>query len=152
MYITSANGRALIEQFEGLRLKAYKDIVGVWTIGYGHTSAAGAPTVTPGLTITSEQADAILARDLAATERKVNELVKVSLTQNEFDALVSLAYNIGVGNFAKSTLLRLLNQRNYGAAAQQFGRWTKARGKTLKALVTRRKKEATLFMKGMQYA
>jgi len=96
----SAEGLGLVKEFEGLRLKAYKCPAAVWTIGYGHTSAAGAPTVNPGMEITKEEAEAILKRDMVQYEAGVEKLVKVELTQGQFDALVDFAYNAGVGALA----------------------------------------------------
>jgi len=120
---TSAKGRALIAQREGNILKAYKDSVGVLTIGVGHTTAAGAPAVTPGMTITAAQSDEILTRDLKDCENHINSLVKVPLTQNQFDALVSFVFNIGWPGFAKSTLLKKLNVKDYKGAAAAFDMW-----------------------------
>ncbi|NHR05165.1 lysozyme [Chromobacterium haemolyticum] len=138
----SANGIKLIQQFEGLRLKAYQDAVGVWTIGYGHTG----PDVTPGLVISQAQADGLLARDLNRFETGVSRLALVPLNQNQFDALVSFSYNLGLGSLQNSTLLRLLNQRDYAGAAAQFPRWNKAGGKVLPALTRRRAAEQALFL------
>lgn len=138
----SANGVKLIQQFEGLRLKAYQDAVGVWTIGYGHTG----PDVTPGLVISQAQADALLARDLSRFEAGVTRLALVPLNQNQFDALVSFSYNLGLGSLQNSTLLRLLNQRDYAGAAAQFPRWNKAGGKVLPGLTRRRAAEQALFL------
>lgn len=138
----SANGVKLIQQFEGLRLKAYQDAVGVWTIGYGHTG----PDVTPGLVISQAQADALLARDLNRFETGVTRLVSVPLNQNQFDALLSFSYNLGLGSLQNSTLLRLLNQRDYAGAAAQFPRWNKAGGKVLPGLTRRRAAEQALFL------
>ncbi|PTU67542.1 muraminidase [Chromobacterium sp. Panama] len=138
----SANGVKLIQQFEGLRLKAYQDAVGVWTIGYGHTG----PDVTPGLVISQAQADALLARDLNRFETGVSRLVSVPLNQNQFDALLSFSYNLGQGSLQNSTLLRLLNQRDYAGAAAQFPRWNKAGGKVLPGLTRRRAAEQALFL------
>ena len=109
----SPNGQTLIKKFEGLRLTAYQDMVGVWAIGYGHTG----PDVKPGLTITQQQADQLLINDLVRFNNGVNALVTVKLNQNQFDALVSFSYNLGLGSLQNSTLLRLLNQGgdNYDA-------------------------------------
>ncbi|MGR2678743.1 lysozyme [Chromobacterium haemolyticum] len=139
---TSANGIKLIQQFEGLRLKAYQDAVGVWTIGYGHTG----PDVTPGLVITQAQADALLARDLSRFESGVTRLVQVPLNQNQFDALVCFSFNLGLGALQGSTLLRLLNAGDYAGAAAQFPRWNKAGGKVLPGLTRRRVAEQALFL------
>lgn len=143
---TSAAGRKAITQREGNKLKAYLDSVGVLTIGVGHTSNAGPPKVTKGMTITAAESDAILSRDLATFERAVERSVKVPLSQNEFDALVSLAFNIGGGAFAKSTLVRKLNAGDKAGAAEAFLSWNKAGGKVLKGLVTRRQSERRQFL------
>lgn len=144
--ITSAHGRDLITQREGKRLTAYKDSVGILTIGVGHTSAAGSPTVTAGLKITDKECDDILARDLHAVEKQVNDPVKVHLTQNQFDALVSFTFNVGGGAFKGSTLLKKLNAGDYAGAADQFLVWNKAGGKVLKGLTTRRESERKQFL------
>lgn len=120
---TSPAGRTAIKRREGEKLKAYKDTVGVWTIGVGHTSAAGAPDVTPKLAITKAESDAILSRDLESFEAGVNSAVKVPLNQDQFDALVSLAFNIGVGRFKKSTLVKRLNNGDYAGAGAAFLMW-----------------------------
>lgn len=146
---TSSAGRAFLTDQEGLRLKAYRDSVGVWTIGVGHTSSAGAPRVTSGMTITRQQADEILSRDLKVFEKVVNDAVKVPLTQNQFDALVSLAFNIGGGAFSRSTLVKKLNRSDYLGAADAFLSWNKG-GKPLRVipgLTARRKRERTLFLR-----
>lgn len=145
---TSSAGRVAITQREGVVLTAYKDSVGILTIGVGHTSAAGKPTVTPGMKITKAEADEILSRDLATFEKAVNDAVKVSLNQNEFDALVSLAFNIGGGAFKKSTLVKRLNAGDRAGAANAFLMWNKAGGKTLQGLVNRRKAERLQFLSG----
>jgi lysozyme len=137
----SDQGLALTEQFEGLRLTAYQDSVGVWTIGYGHTGL----DVQPGLTITQEQAGALLLQDVAGAVAAVNRLVTVPLTQNQFDALVDFTFNEGQGNLASSTLLRELNAGNTAGAAAQFLVWVYAGGVKLPGLVTRRQAEADLF-------
>lgn len=142
----SLAGRLAISNREGVRLKAYQDSVNIWTIGVGHTSAAGPPRVMPDLTITSAECDEILTRDLAKFEAAVLDAVKVPLAQHEFDALVSLAFNIGGGAFAKSTLVKRLNAGDRQGAADAFLMWDKAGGKTLKGLTTRRKAERLQFL------
>lgn len=137
----SKSGLQLTERFEGLRLEAYKDMVGVWTIGYGHTG----PDVVEGLTISQERAEALLAQDTQAAANAVNALVKVSLTQGEFDALVDFVYNLGQGNFAASTMLRRLNEGDYSAAAEQFDVWDHAGGKQVAGLLRRRQDETSEF-------
>lgn len=148
--ITSKNGRELIKQREGVRLTAYTDGAGILTIGVGHTSAAGAPVVKKGMKITEKESDAILSRDLSIFERAVNESVKVKLNQNEFDALVSLAFNIGGAAFKKSTLLKNLNSGDRKGAADQFLVWNKitVNGAKVssKGLSTRREAERKQFL------
>lgn len=146
---TNDAGVALIKQFEGLRLNAYADPAHGWavpTIGYGHTSAAGAPLVKKGMTITAEEAEAILRRDLGQYEAAVLDAVKVPITTNQFAALVSFTFNVGPGNLLPSTLLKKLNAGDYAGAADQFGRWNKADGKTLAGLTKRRAAERALFL------
>jgi len=143
---TSAAGRKAITEREGNVLTAYQDSVGIWTIGVGHTSAAGLPKVVKGLKITAAESDEILSRDLKTFEDGVRAAVGVPLIQNEFDALVSLAFNIGVGAFSKSTLVKKLNAGDRAGAADQFLVWNKAGGKTLKGLTTRRQSERKQFL------
>ena len=114
----SEKGRNLIKNFEGLRLKAYRCSSNRLTIGYGHTANVKESDV-----ITKEQAENYLTQDLKRFENAVNRLVKVPLTQNQFDALISFTFNLGEGNLQKSTLLKLLNERKYNEAANQFERW-----------------------------
>jgi len=134
-------GLSLTEQFEGCRLAAYQDQVGVWTIGYGHTG----PEVVAGLTITQAQAEAYLAADVQSAAACVNRLVAVQLTQEEFDALVDFVFNLGQGAFASSTLLRLLNAGSFAAAAEQFVQWDRAGGAVVAGLLRRRQAETALF-------
>lgn len=144
--VMSDKGIALLKRFEGLRLKAYQDIGGVWTIGYGHTSAAGGMKVNKGLTITNEQAEQLLKSDLERmTYPVIRRLVKVPLTQGQFDALSSFIYNLGEGQVSSSTLLRLLNNGDYIGASNEFGRWVYANSVKLDGLVRRRNDERELF-------
>ena len=140
----SETGLSAIKQHEALRLESYPD-PGTgeepWTIGYGHTGK----DIRQGLTITEEEANQYLRNDIGWVEDCVNENVTVELTQSQFDALCSLIFNIGCKAFAGSTLLRLLNEKHYEAAEQQFARWNKAAGKVLAGLTKRRKDEAELF-------
>ncbi len=135
-------GLELIKQFEGLRLTAYQDSGGVWTIGYGHTG----PDVRPGMTITRARAEQLLENDLREFERGVSRLVRVPLNSNQFSALVSFAFNVGLGNLQGSTLLRLLNRGDYAGAAAQFGRWVRVGSQVLAGLVRRRHAERQLFL------
>jgi len=134
-------GIDLIKQFEGCKLKAYQDIVGVWTVGYGATGA----DVTEGLEITQEEADKRLLADIEQFERGVSRVVKVPLTDNQLAALVSFTYNLGIGSLWRSTLLRLLNAGEYEQAAEQFPLWNKAGGKEVAGLTRRRLAEQQLF-------
>lgn len=119
----SAKGRMLLEHREGCRLKAYQDSVGVWTIGYGHTSNGTPPVVHPGLTITQGQADSIFAADLAKFVKAVNDELQVTVPQNAFDALVSVEYNIGMRALAKSTIIKKLNAGDAVGAGNAFLAW-----------------------------
>lgn len=139
----SQNGIELIKKFEGCRLEAYKCPAGILTIGYGHTGSE----VHLGQKITQEQADKYLKQDITIHSNNVSRLVKAPLNQNQFDALVSFEYNVGYGNFASSTMLKLLNQKKYTEAAVQFGRWVYANKKILQGLVKRRAAEKELFVK-----
>lgn len=141
----SADGLALVKEFEGLRLKAYKCPAGVWTIGYGHTSAAGSPEVNSGMEITKDEAEAILKRDMVQYEAGVEKLVKVELSQGQFDALVDFAYNAGVGALAKSTLLKRVNEERFDDVPAEFMKWTKGGGRELPGLVRRRRAEVKLW-------
>lgn len=136
---TGPKGLATIREFEGLRLKAYRCPADVWTIGYGSTGKG----VHEGLTITASQAEEWLKRDLARFEKRVNTLVTVPLTQNQFDALVSFDFNTGA--LGRSTLLRRLNRGEYDAVPAELQKWTRGGGKVLPGLVRRRAAEAALF-------
>lgn len=138
----SARGRALTEESEELKLEAYQDCDGVLTIGWGHTG----PDVHVGMKITQEEAVAMLEHDVAWACATVHRLVRVNLNQNQFDALVDFIFNEGAPRFASSTLLRLLNQADYAGAARQFGVWVFGGGRRLDGLVTRRGREAALFL------
>ena len=152
---TSTKGRQFIEKFEGLILSAYDDVndkivdigskaKGTITIGYGHTTAAGAPRVYVGQTISAEEADRILSSDLYSVEIEVGHLVKVDLNQNQFDALVSFQFNTGA--LGRSSLLTKLNNGEYKEAANEFFKWNKAGGKVLDGLIRRRREEASVFL------
>lgn len=143
----SPSGVDLICNFEGLRLKAYDDGVGVWTIGFGTTKYPNGIRVKKGDTCTLDQAKAYMQNDLKSFEQTVNNTVKVPLNQNQFDALVSLAYNIGTNAFSKSTLVKKLNSNDIRGAADQFDLWVNAGGERMQGLVNRRAKEKALFLK-----
>ena len=138
---TSQAGKDLIISFEGIRLEAYKCPAGVWTIGVGSTQ----PTVSPGEVITKPEAMARFDRDLVKFENAVDRLVKVPLTQNQFDALVSFTFNVGEGALSKSTLLKKLNRGEYAAVPAELMKWTKGGGKELPGLVRRRRAEAAMW-------
>lgn len=132
----------IIKKHEGLRLEAYLPTPNdVWTIGYGHTH-----TTKQGMKITAGQAESLLRKDITWVEKAVNKLVVVPLTQNQFDALSSLVFNIGEGGFSSSTLLRLLNSGDYEGAANQFLRWNRQKGRVLNGLTKRREEERKLFL------
>ncbi|MEL6228757.1 MAG: lysozyme [Cyanobacteria bacterium J06627_3] len=142
---TNSSGVNLIKSFEGLRLKAYQDAVGVWTIGYGTTRG-----VKPGQEITEAQAEALIKTDLARFERDVSQAVRVSINDNQFAALVSFTYNVGSGAMRSSTLLKKLNRRDINGAANEFPRWNRAGGRVLAGLTRRRNAERALFL-GQDY-
>jgi len=137
----SDTGIKLIESFEGLRLTAYQDVKGIWTIGYGHTGK----DVHPGLTITEAEADNLMRLDLRIAEAGVNHLVTYPVTQTEFDALGSFAFNVGVGSLASSTLLKDVNRGDVTDAEQQFLRWDHAGNVEVEGLRKRRMAEAAMF-------
>jgi lysozyme len=137
----SSAGLALTRSFEGLRLEAYQDSGGVWTIGYGHTG----PEVRAGLRISEAQSEALLREDLAAAVNCVRQAVREPLAQHQFDALADFCFNAGRGNFLRSTLLRDVNLGEFESAAAQFGLWVHAGGKVIPGLVRRRAAEAALF-------
>lgn len=142
----SSYGTQLISSFEGLALIAYQCPANVWTIGSGTTVYPSGQPVHQGDTCSLEQALAYKAYDLMRFSQLVNRVVNVPLTQNQFDSLVSLAYNIGPHAFEASTLLKKLNVGDYYAAAEQFLRWDKSKGQILKGLVKRRAAEKKLFL------
>ena len=133
----------LVKEFEGCKLDAYQDIIGVWTIGYGHTG-----DVSAGQEISQQEADLLLQHDLSEKADAVEKLLQVDVTQSQFDALVSFAYNLGVGNLASSTLLRMINSGEADQASPQFLRWDKAGGVEVDGLERRRKAEKLLFEGG----
>jgi len=135
------NGMDLIKRFEGLSLEPYRCSAGVLTIGYGSTG----PHVKLGQTITRAQAEMLLKLDLLRFEAAIARLVTVPLNQNQADALVSFAFNVGIGALEKSTLLKKLNDGDYNAVPSQLQRWNKAGGKVLPGLVRRRLAEGELF-------
>tara|TARA_B100000131_G_scaffold322765_1_gene377966 strand:+ start:16 stop:516 length:501 start_codon:yes stop_codon:yes gene_type:complete len=136
----SQEGLSLIKKFEGCKLESYKCAAGVWTIGYGSTN-----DVKEGMEISQERADMLLLEDVEVFEESVNKLVEVPLEQNQFDALVSWTFNLGSTNLKNSTLLKVLNDKDYDGVPAQIKRWNKAGGKVLQGLIRRREAEALLF-------
>lgn len=142
----NAAGLSHIMQWEGKRLVAYQDVAGIWTIGYGHTTAAGIPRVREGMRISDKEAEDILKKDLGKFEDRVSRLVKVPLTDNQFAVLVSFDFNTGA--LHKSTLLKKLNEGDYDAVPAELMKWVNAGGKRVQGLVNRRAAEAGLWAKG----
>jgi len=141
----SSEGIALTTSFEGLRLTAYFDIAGTPTIGYGHAG----PDVHPGMSINMQEAKGLLLKDIHWAVEAVNRLVTVEINQNQFDALVDFAFNVGIGHFEESTLLRLINQGQITDAASQFDLWRYV-GNTISAAIERRRAaEQKHFLKPM---
>ncbi|MGI0015145.1 MAG: lysozyme, partial [Nitrososphaera sp.] len=136
----SDEGCRLIRNYEGLRLQAYKDPVGIWTIGYGSTIG-----VKEGMIITAAEAEGLLKQDLEHFERGVENSLRRPANQHQFDSLVSLAYNIGLTAFRQSTLLRKFNQGDTDGAAKEFLRWIRAGSRVLPGLVKRRAAEKAIF-------
>tara|TARA_B100000900_G_scaffold390162_1_gene383640 strand:- start:249 stop:692 length:444 start_codon:yes stop_codon:yes gene_type:complete len=136
----SQEGIALIKKFEGCELEAYKCAAGVWTIGYGSTKG-----VKESDSITQEDADKLLMDELKEYESYVNDFVEVNLEQNQFDSLCSFCYNLGPQSLKSSTLLKVLNAKDYEGVPAQIKRWNKAGGKVLQGLIRRREAEALLF-------
>lgn len=134
-------GLDLVKSFEGLKLRAYLCPAKVWTIGYGSTG----PHVTPGKVITEAQANDLLQDDLDRFEKAVTRLVTVSLTQNQYDALVSFAFNVGISALERSTLLKRVNAKLFDQAKAEFAKWNRAGGRPLAGLTRRRAAEAALF-------
>jgi lysozyme len=139
----NAEGIALIKQWEGLRLKAYKCEANVLTIGYGHTT-----NVTEDMQITEEEAEQLLLRDISVFEAEVSRSVTVKISDNQFAALVSWAFNVGVGAMRKSSLIRKLNAGDYASVPSELARWNKAKGKVVAGLSNRRAAEAGLWARG----
>lgn len=139
----SQRGINLIKRFEGFRAQAYKPVPGeqFWTIGYGDYG----PHVRKGQVITEAEGERRLRARLLEFERAVDQAVTTHINQNRFDALVSLAYNIGVGAFKTSTVLRMVNQRKFRRAALAFALWVRGANGPLPGLVRRRAAEARLF-------
>src|SRR5262249_17224984 len=137
------NGLELVKKSEGLRLEKYQDVAGKWTIGYGHLIKNGEIFDGP---ITEDRATELLGQDLRAAESAVNELVSVTLNDNQYSALVDFVYNVGKGNFEASMLLKRLNAAKYTAAVSEFLKWVYAGGRRIEGLARRRAAERALFL------
>jgi lysozyme len=144
MHVTE-EGLALIRRFEGFRAGAYRCPAGVWTIGYGHTAAAGPPEVKPGMRVSEAGARAILARDVERFAAEVRAALTREITPAQFSALVSFAYNVGASAFRRSSVLRAVNTGDFAAVPERLKLWVKADGRVLPGLVRRREAEAVLF-------
>ena len=144
----SNNGINFIKQFEGLSLKPYLDAINIPTIGYGSTYYRDGKKVTLNDKPISQDEANLLLEHIANKDfgDKINTLVKVGLNQNQFDALVSFCYNLGMGNFKSSTLLKKINQADFKGASEEFIKWNKSGGKILDGLTRRRQKEKELFL------
>ena len=138
-------GYALIREWEGFRANAYRDATGIWTIGYGHTTAAGPPKVSDGQVISRDEAETIFRRDVGVVAEGVRQAVTQELTDAQFSALVSFAYNVGLGNFRASSVLKVVNAGKFADVPQRLQLWIKAGGRTLPGLIKRRAAEAALF-------
>ena len=143
---TSKAGKDLIKEFEGFRATAYICPANVVTVGYGTTRIQG-KAIQLGTTITTDEADMFLEEDLKTFEDNINQKVTIEISQNQFDALVAFVYNVGAGNFNKSTLLKKVNASEFKKAADEFLKWNKAGGKILKGLTNRRTAERELFLR-----
>ena len=144
----SQTGIDLIKQYEGCKLKAYQDSAKIWTIGFGTTKG-----ITRGMVITPEEAEDLFRGDLIFSEDCIKRLVKVELTQNEFDALVSWTYNLGCGSLRRSTMLKHINRQEHKMLVTlEMKKWNKAKGRVLKGLTRRREAEAKLFLEQTEQA
>lgn len=147
-YQVSQECAEFISKWEGYSDKSYADIVGVWTIGYGTTRVDGRK-VQPGMTCTREEALHWLWQEAQEGLDFIADRIEVEINQNQVDAITSLTYNIGVGAFSKSTLLRKLNAGDIDGAADEFLKWNKAGGKPVKGLTRRRESERAIFTEGI---
>jgi len=138
---TSDSCVEMIKEFEGKKQVAYQDPAGVWTIGYGHTKG-----VEKGQLCIEKTCDRFLMEDLEEVEEYIDRLVKVPLTQNQYDALVSWTFNLGSGSLKESTMLRKLNYGDYESVPEEMKKWVYAGDEVLEGLVRRRDAEATLFL------
>lgn len=142
----SSSGVNKIKRYEQLKLKPYKDVGGKWTIGWGHLIKPDEDYLMHPGGITEAKAEQLIQQDLAYTESAINSYVKVPINGNQYDALVSFVFNIGITAFKESTLLNLINQGKYSDAALQFGRWKYAGGEIVQGLINRRIEEQQTFI------
>jgi lysozyme len=143
----SNKGLGIIKQFEGCHLEPYRDPIGLWTVGWGHLIGDGKTLPIEWFRrFTQEEADELLKKDLIRFERGVERLCPLNLTQPRFDALVSFAFNLGLGNLQISTLRSKHNRNDILGAAQEFLRWNKAGGKVFRGLTRRREAESNLYL------
>jgi lysozyme len=138
---TNQAGIDLIKRFEGCRLSVYKDAVGLNTVGWGHRT-----NLPVGTHISQPEADTTLLADIAEREQELDDLLTVELNPNQYSALISFVYNLGIDALSRSTLLRLVNAEEFQLASQEFSKWCRAGGKVLSGLVARREKEKDLFL------
>lgn len=143
---TSENGIELIKKFEGFCATPYFCPAGKLTVGYGHVVISGEKF--PARGISEDEAEKLLRKDVSIAEKSINNLVKINLSQNQFDALVSFVFNIGTKAFANSKLIRLLNENKLELAKNEFSRWIYTNGKTQNGLINRRKAEQKTFETG----
>jgi len=142
----SNKGIQLIKHHEGVRNKPYRDCVGLWTVGVGHLIGDGKSLPESwNKLFTTEEVDALLKQDLVRFERKVQKFCAVPLTQNQFDALISFSFNLGLGVLQRSTLRQNILRKDFKGAAEEFLKYVRAGGKIVKGLVTRRNDEKALF-------
>jgi lysozyme len=139
-------GLALLRNFEGFRARAYQDVGGVWTVGYGHTGRAHPPEVTQTTVMTEPEARALLVREAEDFASRIRPFISRTISDDQFSALVSFAYNVGVANFRKSSVLVAVNAGDDAGVARRLGLWVKAGGKSWPGLVRRRAAEAALYL------
>lgn len=152
MQMSQEGINTLLKPFEGCKLHSYRCPAGILTIGYGHTSAAGAPAVSDGMTISQQQADNMLRTDLVKYERAVEGMVRQPLTQHQFDVLVDFSYNAGIGNLESSTLLRKVNAGAFNDVPAELMKWTRGGGQVLPGLVRRRHAESAWWISDNEVA
>mgnify|MGYP003632003191 FL=1 len=146
-YDTGPKGIALIKEFEGFSAIPYQCPAGIWTIGYGATKdREGNPVTINHPDVTDKQATELLKKDIIEAEKAVKDLTSTPLCQFQFDALVSFCYNLGYGSYESSTLRKVVNNRDFDKASDEFAKWIYASGKPLNGLIKRRAAEAALFM------